>query len=137
MHSLEQQLIEANMEIANVRSQVEIEQGLVNKLRIEKHALESTNETFGEVLDSNAIKETKGSKFLAMFKFKKAETTPLNPSVTQVDNSFMGEQSIDYANYLLQILGQKETLSEAASGRNLLNNVSADVVDLRTVNISG
>jgi hypothetical protein len=49
----------------------------------------------------------------------------------------MGEQSIDYANYLLQIQNQKETITEQASGLNLLQDMPNDVVDLRVVNISG
>ena len=55
--SLEQQLIATNMEIADFQSQLEIEQGLVSKLRAEKDAM--TPEKKGLLLGQNQVGEGK------------------------------------------------------------------------------
>ena len=48
MKQLEQQLITANLEIANVRSQLQIEEQLVTKLKKEKEFV-TQSETFGGI----------------------------------------------------------------------------------------
>ena len=46
---LEQSLIKCNMEIANVKSQLEIEKGLVAKLNKEREMMNLDNDSFGMI----------------------------------------------------------------------------------------
>ena len=46
---LEQSLIKCNMEIANVKSQLEIEKGLVAKLNKEREMMNLENDSFGMI----------------------------------------------------------------------------------------
>ena len=87
---LEQQLIDANLEIANVRSQLQIEQQLVGKLKREKEYV-TQSETFGGIranpadgemngnflmdMQNEGTGKKKGAAFLKMFRFDKGRAS--------------------------------------------------------------
>lgn len=122
---LEQQLITANLEIANVRSQLQIEEQLVVKLKKEKEFV-TQSETFGGIranptqgendpygeyigdVQAEGNTKKKGTAFLKMFRFDKARTSNMNSQKDlneQQSNEprLATDQSIDYARYLVEI----------------------------------
>ena len=111
--SFEQQLIDANLEIAQVRTKYAAEQALVAKIKTQMEnqgdgqqmAFDYTDPLTPEIADHGRSKK-RTTTFLKMFRFDKART-PRNQNNNQqpdeMNQSSLADQSIDYANYLLEI----------------------------------
>ena len=131
--SLEQQLIDANLEIANVRSQLQIEEQLVIKLKKEKEFV-TQSETFGGIranpgendlngeflgdMQNDGSSKKKGTAFLKMFRFDKGRTSNVNSQKElhehQSNEQRLGtDQSMDYARYLVEIQEGKQNIVQS------------------------
>ncbi len=115
---LEQSLIKSNMEIANVRSQLEIERGLVAKLRKEREEMNLDNESFGlmnGISSEDVVKPTQSTSLFDMFRLKRK-----SPKQIEVADNKIFTESLDYANYLLEIhedkLNALESVTKAYGG---------------------
>ena len=131
---LEQQLITANLEIANVRSQLQIEEQLVTKLKKEKEFVTQSetfggiranpgeNDAYGEYVgdaQAEGTSKRKGTAFLKMFRFDKARTSSQKELHDQQSNEprLATDQSIDYARYLVEIQEGKQNIIVGTSRR--------------------
>ena len=48
---------------------------------------------------------------------------------TKLNNSFMGEKSVDYANYLIDIQSERDSFILSASNPNLLKPVQTEILN--------
>lgn len=105
MLSLEQQLIQANLELASAQSQLEIEQLMVNRLKRDKQY--DANETFG----SKPKPVERDASFLKMFNFSyQKEPSGKKEELQHINSVASLNDSIDYANYLLEVQESKASV---------------------------
>lgn len=87
------------MEIANIKSQLEIERGLVAKLQKERETMNIDNDSFGlAAINEQPVKSIQQTSLFDMFRLKRK-----SPKQIEVTNTKIFTESIDYANYLLEI----------------------------------
>ncbi len=111
------------MEIANVRSQLEIERGLVAKLRKEREEMNLENDSFSlmnGITSEDVVKPTQSTSLFDMFRLKRK-----SPKQIEVADNKIFTESLDYANYLLEIhedkLNALESVTQAYGGVQLVN----------------
>jgi hypothetical protein len=102
---------------------LEIERGLVAKLRKEREEMNLENDTFSlmnGITSEDVVKPTQSTSLFDMFRLKRK-----SPKQIEVADNKIFTESLDYANYLLEIhedkLNALESVTQLHGGVQLVN----------------